>query len=204
MTTLHTLAANTPGLPCTTTNPDLWFSRRPDERALAVALCQECPLRRPCVQYAIDHPVQGVWGGTTISSDLRQRLRGKPWQFDAQGRARLLCGSEDAYRSHLGYREQPCEECTAAHEVHQEAERRARLEAEHAAGGSPNGYHLHRRLGEAACALCLEALRRQSAAARRARAGRRLQRPRTPSEAWRATGALSGPQTGTQPLPIAS
>ncbi|MGW2379281.1 WhiB family transcriptional regulator [Streptomyces sp. NPDC001658] len=203
MTTLHQLTATTPGLPCRTTDPELWFSRKPNERALAVALCQECPLRRPCAQYAIDNPVIGVWGGSSVSPTVRMRLRGQPWRFDAEGRVRMLCGSEDAYRSHMGYREQPCEECTAAHEEHITAERRARLELEHAAGGSTVGFWLHRRLGEPPCSECHGAFLAQQAIARHARARRGRARARAAAAASGVAEALPGAPAGTQALALA-
>ncbi|MFE0329044.1 WhiB family transcriptional regulator [Streptomyces sp. NPDC058960] len=205
MTTLHDLAARTPGLPCRTTDPELWFSRKAAERALAVALCQECPLRRPCAQYAIDHPVEGVWGGSAVSPMARARLRGRPWRFDEQGRVRMVCGSEDAYRSHIGYREQPCEACTAAHEALVEEQRRERLDAEHANGGSAAGFWLHRRLGEDPCPVCRAKWADQQKAAGRRRGeqpGRG--RSRAAAAARRSADALSGAHTGAQPLPIAS
>jgi hypothetical protein len=204
MTTLANLVATTPGLPCQTTDPELWFSRSSSERALAVALCRECPLQVPCAQYAIDNPeLRGVWGGTT-AADRRSWRDGRPWRFDEQGRMRLACGSVSAYHAHFTYREQPCAACTAAWEEQLYADRRQRLDAEHAKGGSLTGYHLHRRMGEPACEACLGAMRERSAAVRRARAGRRLQRPRTASGAPGAAEALPGAPAGTQPLAIAS
>ena len=41
----------------------------PDERAVAV--CKGCPVREPCLAYALDGMEQGRWGGTTA----RQRMR---------------------------------------------------------------------------------------------------------------------------------
>lgn len=203
MTTLADLTATTPGLPCRTTDPEIFFSSRPNDRALAVALCQECPLRRPCAQYAIDNPVIGVWGGSAVSPTVRMRLRGQPWRFDDQGRVRMLCGSEDAYRSHMGYREQPCAECVAAHEEHITAQRRARLEQEHAAGGSTVGFWLHRRLGEPPCRECHGAFLAQQAVNRQARARRGRGRARAASVTSGPAGALHGAPAGAQPLALA-
>lgn len=204
MTTLAALTATTPDLPCRTTDPEVWFSRKPAERALAVALCQECPLRRPCAQYAIDNPVVGVWGGSSVSPTVRMRLRGQPWRFDDKGRVRMLCGSEDAYRSHMGYREQPCDECVAAHEEHITGERRARLEQEHAAGGSTVGFWLHRRLGEPPCEGCRAKQAEQwRASARRREAERGRRQPRGARVASGARNAVNGAPAGVQPLALA-
>ena len=52
--------------PCSSTDPDLWF---PDSRvtvdAGVVAICRSCPIRRPCLAYALWHVEDGVWGGLT-------------------------------------------------------------------------------------------------------------------------------------------
>jgi hypothetical protein len=200
MTDLHTLAARTPGLPCRTTDPEIWFSQSSSERALAVALCRECPLQRPCAQYALDHPeVRGVWGGTT-TADRRSFEDGRPWRFDEQGRLRLECGTQEAYLSHFGYREQPCEACVRAHEEHITGERRARLAAEHEAGGSTVGFWLHRRLGEAPCAGCREAYLAQQAVARQARARRARQRARAGRAVPAPAEAVPGAPAGAQAL----
>ena len=202
MSHLHDLAARTPGLPCRTTDPELWFSKSSTERALAQALCRECPLQRPCAQYALDNPeVRGVWGGTT-GADRRSFRDGRPWRFDEQGRLRLACGSQEAYLSHFGYREQPCEACVRAHEEHITAERRARLEAEHQAGGSTVGFWLHRRLGETPCESCREAYLAQQAIARQARARRGRGRPRAASVASGVAEPATGAPAGVQPLAL--
>lgn len=202
MTSLHLLAADTAGLPCRTTDPELWFSRSSSERALAVALCRECPIREACAQYALDNrDVTGVWGGTT-TADRRLFWTGEPHRFDEQGRLRLLCGTERAYRAHFSYREQPCAECVAAHEEQVAGERRAQLAAEHTAGGSARGYFIHRRLGEAACAPCRAALGRKSREDReRQRAAG--DRARAAWDARKAADAARGPQAPVQPLALA-
>lgn len=200
---LHTLAAQTPGLPCRLL-PDPFFSDQARDRDAAVRMCQTCPLRDACAAFAIaEREPHGVWGGTT-AADRRSFADGRPWRFDEQGRLRQACGSVSAYHAHFTYREQPCPACTEAFEAQLLAERRARLEAEHAKGGTPTGYSLHRRIGERACELCLSAMRRQSAASRRARAGRRLQRPRSAPGGSGSATALRGAPAGVQPFPIAS
>ncbi|MFI6639969.1 WhiB family transcriptional regulator [Streptomyces sp. NPDC050504] len=174
MPTLTTLTDNAPRLPCRT-DPDRWHSPHANDRRAAVEGCQPCPVRAACARYALDHPeVTGVWGGTT-TAQRRSWRDGRPWRFDEQGRLRLVCGSEEAYRSHFGYREQPCVACVAAHEAHIGAGRRARLAEAHraAGGGSAAGYWLHRRLGEVACAACVAAVQ----ARRPARQARRGARP---------------------------
>ncbi|GGS81795.1 WhiB family transcriptional regulator [Streptomyces griseoviridis] len=209
MTTLHQLTATTPGLPCRTTDPELWFSRSSSERTLAVALCRECPIQTACAQYALDHPeLRGVWGGTT-AADRRQFRTGEPCRLDEQGRLRRLCGSERAYRAHFKYRETPGPDCVdgdcvAAHEEHVTAERRARLDREHEAGGSTVGFWLHRRLGEPLCGGCREAFRVRQEISRRARARRGLQGARGASAAPESAEGVNGAPAGVQAFPLAS
>ncbi|NUP19242.1 MAG: WhiB family transcriptional regulator [Streptomyces sp.] len=202
MTSLATLTATTPGLPCRTTDPEIFFSKSSTERDHAKGLCVDCPIRVACAQYALDNrDVRGVWGGTTLA-ERRSFHDGRPWRFDDEGRLRLECGTEDAYRAHFGYREQPCPECVAAHEEHIAGKRRDRLNVEHATadGGSTVGYWLHRRLGEPACLRCLAAIQAQQAI-KRARRGRT--RPRATPAAPGATETASGAPAAVQPLALA-
>lgn len=198
MTTLHDLMTRTPGLPCRLL-PDMFFSDSARDREAAVRLCRTCPLQQPCAAFAIaEREPYGVWGGTT-TADRRSFADGRPWRFDEQDRLRQACGSVAAYHAHFTYREQPCAECTAAWEQHLLAERRRRLEGEHAKGGSSTGYHLHRRIGERACGLCLGAMKAQSAAARRRKSGRGLQRPRAVSVAPSPADGPRGAPVAVQP-----
>lgn len=204
MTSLAALTATTPDLPCRTTDPELWFSKSSSERELAKALCCECPIRTACAQHALDNPeLRGVWGGTTLA-DRRSFHDGRAWRFDEQGRLRLECGSEDAYRAHFGYREQPCGECVAAHEEHITAQRRARLAEEHANGGSATGFWLHRRLGEPPCEGCRAKQAEQwRASARRREAERGRRQPRGARVASGARNTVNAAPAGVQPLALA-
>ncbi|MFD4572068.1 WhiB family transcriptional regulator [Streptomyces sp. NPDC058417] len=207
MTTLHDLAAVTPGLPCRTTDPELWFSRSSSERALAVALCEDCPIRQACAQYAIDNRgVSGVWGGTTLA-DRSRFWTGQRHRLDEAGRIRLVCGSERAYRAHFSYREQPgpdCADgdCVAAHEELVTVRRRERLAAEHAKGGSAAGYFIHRRMGDPVCDGCREALRAERRE-RRERERAAGDRARAAWDARKAAERVAGPQAAVQPLALA-
>ncbi|GAA0969643.1 hypothetical protein GCM10009555_017140 [Acrocarpospora macrocephala] len=58
---------------CPEIDPDLWFPRVPTERVstpgpqelLAKAICRGCDVRVRCLQWAIEHDEEGIWGGTT-------------------------------------------------------------------------------------------------------------------------------------------
>lgn len=51
-------------------NPDAWFPAPGAHDAVtreAVKVCQGCPVRKRCLQYAVEHPdpLHGIWGGRT-------------------------------------------------------------------------------------------------------------------------------------------
>ncbi len=51
---------------------DRWVDNDAQRTPLA-RLCQRCPLVIPCLDYALDHDVKGVWGGTTYAQRKRMR-----------------------------------------------------------------------------------------------------------------------------------
>lgn len=69
----------TAGLPCRTSDPDLWFSDKPAELKLARSLCGKCPLRKPCLDGAIERlEPWGIWGGEIFEGGIpvsRKRWR---------------------------------------------------------------------------------------------------------------------------------
>jgi WhiB family redox-sensing transcriptional regulator len=56
--------------------PDAWFPgkdwRDPNTQA-AMQVCHRCPVHRPCLDYAMTHDVEGIWGGTTTQQ--RRQLK---------------------------------------------------------------------------------------------------------------------------------
>ncbi|MFZ2057431.1 MAG: WhiB family transcriptional regulator [Acidimicrobiales bacterium] len=49
-----------------------WFPTSREAEDAARAVCEPCPVRRPCLEYALSDPgLQGVWAGT----DERERRR---------------------------------------------------------------------------------------------------------------------------------
>jgi WhiB family redox-sensing transcriptional regulator len=64
---------------CRDTNPDLFFpvgvtGAAIDEIGAAKAVCQSCPVREQCLQFALRTKQEcGIWGGT--SEEERRRLR---------------------------------------------------------------------------------------------------------------------------------
>jgi WhiB family redox-sensing transcriptional regulator len=39
----------------------------------AKRICRTCPVARPCLRWALDHGVAGIWGGTTEEERRQQR-----------------------------------------------------------------------------------------------------------------------------------
>jgi len=54
-------------------DPDVMFPKvggRPVPPDIA-RMCANCPLRQPCLEYALREPVDGIWGGTTAKQRRR-------------------------------------------------------------------------------------------------------------------------------------
>lgn len=63
---------------CLQVDPELFFpdnSNHHRQIEQAKKICNECPLIRVCLAYAIQHKYEGIWGGTTVNE--RQTLRRK-------------------------------------------------------------------------------------------------------------------------------
>lgn len=57
-----------------TTENDYFFSRDPDDVAVAKSICSQCPVRTKCLQYALEHKkINGVWGGRD-EKEIRRAL----------------------------------------------------------------------------------------------------------------------------------
>lgn len=63
---------------CAGSEPELFFPATGVTPRAALRTCGECPVRRPCLAYALDlgTTLEGVWGGTT-ANQRRAMLAGK-------------------------------------------------------------------------------------------------------------------------------
>ena len=51
---------------CRGVEPDVFYPVSDEEAEEAKAICEECPVRQPCLEYAISNREKdGVWGGAT-------------------------------------------------------------------------------------------------------------------------------------------
>lgn len=61
--------------PLCSDDPERWWSRDPEDVADAVAVCGLCPLREPCLAYAVAADErEGTWGGVS-EAERRQITR---------------------------------------------------------------------------------------------------------------------------------
>ena len=64
---------------CLGLDPDLFFQDNSYDEATrreAIAVCESCPVRQPCEEYALSKPpmnLQGIWGATTARR--RQKIK---------------------------------------------------------------------------------------------------------------------------------
>ena len=59
---------------CNGTDPALFFPARGESTTEAKRICQGCPVRQECLDYALDHTERfGIWGG--LSERERRRAR---------------------------------------------------------------------------------------------------------------------------------
>jgi WhiB family transcriptional regulator, redox-sensing transcriptional regulator len=69
-------------LPCRTNDAELFFAESPADVELAKSLCQPCPVRRECLNGALERREPwGVWGGELLVQGAivpRKRPRGRP------------------------------------------------------------------------------------------------------------------------------
>lgn len=51
---------------CASADPEEWFPERGEPAALAKRICNRCPVREECLEYALAAGEKyGIWGGTT-------------------------------------------------------------------------------------------------------------------------------------------
>lgn len=58
---------------CKSSDPSLFILERGEDVRPALAVCSTCPVKEPCLRYALDNNEAGVWGGTT--GKQRRRMR---------------------------------------------------------------------------------------------------------------------------------
>ncbi|MDF9874815.1 WhiB family transcriptional regulator [Cellulosimicrobium cellulans] len=89
---------------------------RGELEAAAVAVCQPCPVRAACLEYAVaNREAHGVWGGTTETE--RATLLHPVADPTAPTRPRrgpARCGTPSGYARHRRRDEEACDACRTA------------------------------------------------------------------------------------------
>jgi WhiB family redox-sensing transcriptional regulator len=69
-------------LPCHNSNPEIFFSEKNEEIAIAKTLCGGCPVKRECLRGALSRQEPcGVWGGELFEEGkviAQKRMPGRP------------------------------------------------------------------------------------------------------------------------------
>lgn len=66
---------------CHEADPELFFSGDETDQRTALSLCDGCPVREPCLRFAVlDGQMHGVWGGT-LEPRRRQMIRDRRRQL---------------------------------------------------------------------------------------------------------------------------
>ena len=58
---------------CAQADPEIFFPDKGQPTRDAKSICRRCPVRAECLEWALAHGEQGIWGGT--SEHERRRLR---------------------------------------------------------------------------------------------------------------------------------
>ncbi len=68
---------------CRSTTLEVFYSSEQQAVREAVSMCRRCPVRRPCLEAAVDRAEWfGVWGGTT-ERERRRMIRDREGREDA-------------------------------------------------------------------------------------------------------------------------
>ena len=60
---------------CSVTELHLFFSLDPKDERKAKNICADCPVKEPCLEFAMRHDERGVWGGTNDRQRNRLRIK---------------------------------------------------------------------------------------------------------------------------------
>lgn len=104
------------GAACVGLGPTVFFSEQGSRPTLAMETCAGCPVKAPCLEWALHHEDKGVWGGTTAKTRrVLRKQRGIVLDPGDDFGGPLLevlgHGTVGAYRRHREAGEIPCDEC---------------------------------------------------------------------------------------------
>ena len=105
---------------CAGLDPGLFFPERGIRIDAVLAVCADCSVKEPCLEWGLYHEKEGIWGGTsarerrTMRRQLGIRLdRGT--ELGGPGGDVLEHGSDAGYQRHRAAGEPACASCKRAH-----------------------------------------------------------------------------------------
>lgn len=104
---------------CKGMDPELFLPERGDNHTAnqAKAICEGCPIKDDCLDYAVFHNCIGIWGGTS-GRERRKMVSKHPRTINhyrlAPPRDDIKHGTYNGYAQHLRRRIEPCEACSKA------------------------------------------------------------------------------------------
>ena len=90
---------------CAETDPELFFPEKGGNTRPAKDVCRRCPVVDACLQYALDVPVDGIWGGTSVN-DRKELARAAGRTYNTvvtsplAGPDTTTCGTPAAAKRH--------------------------------------------------------------------------------------------------------
>lgn len=105
---------------CRGVDPELWFPKtgREESARRAVRICNSCPVKQQCLQFALDNEIDfGIFGG--VNAKQRFPGRTKPRQYSTVEKTELQpCGTPAAAMRHRRRGDPPCDACHYGHGRH--------------------------------------------------------------------------------------
>lgn len=137
---------------CAQVGGDLWHPEKGQSAAEAKAVCAVCPVKRECLQHALDTEERfGVWGGTS------ERERRHILTSRHQPRDTGMCGTPQGYNRHRYRGEMACQECRTAATTRSREARTLKDPTVGPVCGTEAGAKAHSRRSERACRSCQNA-----------------------------------------------
>ena len=139
-------------------------------------MCEDCPAQAECLEHALRHEGDGIWGGTTETEREVMRQNLHIWLEPIQakyvqttyGRPVPECGTERGYQHHYWAVRKyggvvTCEKCRTAHRNFNRVEWKKLPKRERilAPCGTPAAYNRHHKNGEKPCQACKNAHARE-------------------------------------------
>lgn len=105
---------------CAGLDPGLFFPKRGIRIDAVLAVCADCSVKEPCLEWGLHHEKEGIWGGTSAAQRrIMRRQRGirldGGTDLGGPGGEALLHGTDRGYKAHRAAGEPACAPCKSAH-----------------------------------------------------------------------------------------